>query len=193
MCWTLAQPTPQFFPNLTLNFGTTSTQWEARSYMHYLPASVEQQETAPWIWCYSFQDDGRFASTTLGAAWFQHHTVVFDLDSHRLGIVSANCPDHRDRPAVPAKTVSFPLIAKYDRYSKLPIKATSDHLVFLQLGSFHVTVFMGFGVLSAVGACVYIKHRYGRSVMLWHGHDTLKDGVSIELHGESTTATNALE
>lgn len=89
-CWTLRSGTLSKFPAVEVSFGSARTKWVPRAYL-YRKGTGKQ-------WCYSFMDDGRGATTVLGASWMLHQEIIFDLRSSKLGIVPANCPAYRERP-----------------------------------------------------------------------------------------------
>jgi hypothetical protein len=91
-CWSLSEGLlPQSFPNVTMVFESFETTiqmtWGPRSYMY-------QRGAAP-DWCYSFEDDGPGAGTTLGASWMVHQEVIFDMRAMKVGIAPAACPEFR--------------------------------------------------------------------------------------------------
>lgn len=111
-CWNCPHGLASF-PTVEVYFGKVKTFWEPRSYLYRKGTSKQ--------YCYSFEDDGPNAGTVLGASWMLYHEVIFDLNTRRLGIVPANCPEFRrrpkhrttdlDPPTVPPPT-SAPLLAE---------------------------------------------------------------------------------
>jgi hypothetical protein len=90
-CWRLIdEVSPERFPNVTMVFGErVRMTWRPRSYMYQRGMTQE--------WCYSFEDDGPGAGTTLGASWMVHQDVIFDMRAMQVGIAPADCPQfHRE-------------------------------------------------------------------------------------------------
>jgi len=113
------------FPVVDVYFGSVKTTWDARAYMHRKHTSTQ--------WCYSFEDDGASAGTTLGASWMKYKEVVFDLHRQKVGIAPANCPEFRERPNHPGvvretPTASPSTTSPASFSSTLPTKGTSTSL-----------------------------------------------------------------
>lgn len=90
------------FPTLQLTFsGGKTVPWKPEAYM-YRPKAHENS------WCYGFQSNGLVKETILGATWFLHHEVIFDVAGRQLGVVEASCPSHRQRPPPPRGQLLLP-------------------------------------------------------------------------------------
>jgi hypothetical protein len=102
-CWRLMDGIfPVRFPNITMVFGEkVRMTWQGRSYMYQRGMTQE--------WCYSFEDDGPGAGTTLGASWMVHQDVIFDMRAMQIGIAPANCPEfHRKAAETRMATATSP-------------------------------------------------------------------------------------
>eukprot|EP00927_Polykrikos_kofoidii_P067818 TRINITY_DN63258_c0_g1_i1.p1 TRINITY_DN63258_c0_g1~~TRINITY_DN63258_c0_g1_i1.p1 ORF type:complete len:519 (-),score=74.72 TRINITY_DN63258_c0_g1_i1:51-1607(-) len=106
-CWKLADGDPyqpgggiSLFPSVEVLFESVVVPWHAVGYLF--------RKTSTTLWCYSFQDDGPRAYTTLGASFMLHREVVFDLDAMRVGLAEASCPEFQIRPhKAPPPPLSF--------------------------------------------------------------------------------------
>eukprot|EP00931_Biecheleriopsis_adriatica_P055316 TRINITY_DN32673_c0_g1_i1.p1 TRINITY_DN32673_c0_g1~~TRINITY_DN32673_c0_g1_i1.p1 ORF type:complete len:545 (+),score=94.75 TRINITY_DN32673_c0_g1_i1:29-1636(+) len=95
-CWQVAAGL-QNFPSVEVSFEKAegSFKWEPNAYLYRKGTSSR--------WCYSFENDGTNAATTLGASWMLHKNMVFDLEAERLGFVEATCPESKARPSLPTQ------------------------------------------------------------------------------------------
>jgi len=93
-CWSIPDAHAGLgrFPHVDVVFNGVNTVWVPAGYL-FRKGMTNQ-------FCYAFENDGAGAGTTLGASWMQHKDIIFDLASNRVGIVPANCPQYRDRPAL---------------------------------------------------------------------------------------------
>merc|ERR1719436_859532 len=69
--------------------------FEEKLHMTWSPRSYMYQRGSTPQWCYSFEDDGPGAGTTLGASWMVHQDVIFDMRAMKVGIAPADCPEFR--------------------------------------------------------------------------------------------------
>jgi hypothetical protein len=92
-CWRTDSLTG--FPTIGVVVSGVETNWFPKSYLF--------RKGHGNMWCFGFEDN-RMTETVLGATWMLHHDVNFDLESKRLGVVDATCPEFRveKRPAVPS-------------------------------------------------------------------------------------------
>merc|ERR1711871_1822799 len=74
-------------------------------------------------------DDGRGATTVLGASWMLNQEVIFDLRSSKLGIVRADCPAYRSRPQHSSEDKAPPSVAEWNAIPRPPPSAGSGHAV----------------------------------------------------------------
>lgn len=88
-CWRLEDGSlrPRRFPVLTIIFSSSvSVEWTPEAYLF--------QRGDPKLWCHSFAENGAETNTVLGVSFMLYKDVIFDLQSFRLGVVSAACPEH---------------------------------------------------------------------------------------------------
>merc|ERR1719330_2033237 len=78
------------FPTIGVQLHGVKMKWPPKAYLYRKGSSTR--------WCYSFEDDGPGANTVLGASWMQHHELIFDLRSNKVGIAEATCPEYKTRP-----------------------------------------------------------------------------------------------
>mmetsp|Transcript_38513 Transcript_38513/g.83359 ORF Transcript_38513/g.83359 Transcript_38513/m.83359 type:complete len:481 (+) Transcript_38513:714-2156(+) len=92
-CWNLPLGpfSLDYFPTFTVNIGNISANWTPQAYLYQRQTSSQ--------WCYGFAADGFRANTVLGSTWMLHQDIIFDMQNSRVGIVPADCPNHKDRPA----------------------------------------------------------------------------------------------
>jgi len=83
------------FPVITLTIAGKENIWYPRSYMF--------QKGRGHVWCITFDDNGAVGGSVLGASYMIDHSVIFDLDAKKIGIMDANCPEYSKRPAGPSK------------------------------------------------------------------------------------------
>lgn len=105
-CWQLpnSDEALDVFPTIDVVFDDVTTKWIPRAYL-YRKGSGNQ-------WCVSFMNDGPNANTVLGASWMLHKSVVFDMRKRRVGVASATCPEHRERPQHDVSHLSVPVAAQ---------------------------------------------------------------------------------
>lgn len=90
-CWTaIPNNDVSIFPDITVVLSSKATVWESRAYL---------MKRRDGEYCYAFADDGNGANTVLGASWMLHKDVIFDMRQLLLGVVQANCPEYKERPA----------------------------------------------------------------------------------------------
>merc|ERR1712187_446834 len=93
--------------------------------MTWVPASYLYRRGQSSMWCNTFKDDGPDAEFTLGAAWMLNHEVVFDMDSGRLGIAPAICPEYHlgslDSTSSRTETSFFAWVAAFLFWAGLPV------------------------------------------------------------------------
>lgn len=111
-CWTVPSGKLNKFPVVEMYFGKQKTYWKPRAYLYREGTSKQ--------WCYSFQDDGPGANTVLGASWMLYHDVIFDLRSHKLGIVQALCPAYKERPSHSTDHLEAPTVAEWNAIPRPP-------------------------------------------------------------------------
>lgn len=93
-CWKLrdASKGPAHFPPIGLHFDEgVRVDWQPTEYM--------QERDDNGIWCTTFLGNNVF-QTVLGISFVLRRDVIFDLDSGRLGLVPADCPEHYQPPPV---------------------------------------------------------------------------------------------
>lgn len=92
-CWRMTGDSrdPVHFPFLSISLqGGAVVRWPPHAYL------FRRQD--PMLWCNAFADNGADSDTVLGVSWMLHKDVIFDLRNSRLGVVEADCPQHRKAP-----------------------------------------------------------------------------------------------
>merc|ERR1712217_874356 len=72
------------------------------------PQAYLYARSEPGYYCRAFADNGATTSTVLGVSWLLHKDVVFDVANRRLGVVKANCPQHKKAPGEGSFEVTMP-------------------------------------------------------------------------------------
>jgi len=93
-CWKLqdAGRGPADFPPIGLHF-------EEGMRVDWQPTEYLQERDDSGIWCSTFLGNNVF-QTVLGISFMLRRDVIFDLESERLGLVPADCPEHYQPPPV---------------------------------------------------------------------------------------------
>lgn len=99
-CWTTSGVTfdniDSKFPVLDLTISDKLSKWYPRSYLY--------RRGTGNVYCITFDDNGSHGGTVLGASWMIDHSVIFDLDNRKIGVMDARCPIYSVRPRGPQAT-----------------------------------------------------------------------------------------
>ena len=206
-CWSLPHG-PDQFPHIAVVFDGVETKWVPRAYFYRRGTSD--------TYCYGFEDDGPHANTVLGAAWMKRQNIIFDMEKNEVGIATANCPHHKDRPAHVAQASSSPsstttsMAATSVTTSTLPTTASSTHASTARaiettapsttaptseqgaiparfLGQDPLPFVGGMALGILVGLCLFLIRKVCFKVPELHGHVKLKEDEESEMPPQIVT------
>lgn len=148
---------PVLFPTLRIKFrgDTDSVAWPPTSYLH--------QRGEQGVWCQTFMKNN-LNQTVFGISWMLHKDVIFDLQERRLGVVSANCPEHRTEAELQEKD-ELPLSAAFEATEEAVqgLAAQRSARIFVALGC--ISLIAAIGVTSWVVRSTAGRRRPRKSVV----------------------------